>query len=322
MVVDPSNGKVNRLFTFEGADGREYPMRKSDLRNKAIHWIKRFALTEEEIDDLIHAGEYRYDPDCEDGEAYALIKSMIELLPENKRHDLMCLMYLGRNLDYYGLNEEVIDDFCAYADDKTKTSGSTDPQYLAGKVPLAWWLRLVKKRIQPDFWYIGTRYDGNVKLRDITENDAEFMMKLVGDPKVTKFIPGMIQDREMLVSWIGGLDPLDHECIITIEETEEEIGECSLTEQGTSGEIGFMFLPQFWCKGYGTETVHSLMNKARGLGIKELTATTDSRNKAAIRLLEKTGFKKQKSGWMVMIPEDEVEQVGDGQMIIQFQRNI
>ena len=297
-------------------------MRKSDLRQKAIRRIKRFALTEEEIDDLIHAGEYRYDPDCEDGEAYALIKSMIELLTDNKRHDLMCLMYLGRNLAYYGLNEEVIEDFCAYADEKTKTSGSTDSQYLAGKVPLAWWLRLVKKRIQPDFWYIGTRYDGNVKLRDITEDDAEFMMRLVGDPKVTKFIPGMIQDREMLISWIGGLSSLDHEFIITIEETEEEIGECSLTEQGTSGEIGFMLLPQFWRRGYGTEVIHSLVEKARGLGIKKLTATTDSRNKVAIRLLEKTGFKKQKNGWMVMIPEDEVEQVGDGQTIVQFQRAI
>ena len=180
----------------------------------------------------------------------------------------------------------------------------------------------MKKRIQPDFWYIGTRYDGNIKLRDITENDAEFMMQLVGDPKVTKFIPGMIQDREMLVSWIHALGPMDHEYIVTIEETEEEIGECSLTEQGTTGEIGFMLLPHFWRRGYGTEVVHSLVEIARGLEIKELTATTDSRNKAAIRLLEKTGFKKQKSGWMVMIPEDKVEKMGEGQTIIQFRRVI
>ena len=297
-------------------------MRRSDLRRKAIRRIKRFALTEEEIDDLIHAGELRYDPDCEGGESYAQIKSMIELLPENKRHDLMCLMYLGRNLDYYGLNEEVVDDFCAYADEKTKISGSTDHQYLAGKVPLAWWLRLVKKRIQPDFWYIGTRYDGNIHLREISTDDADFMMRLVCDPKVTKYIPGMIQDREMLLSWIHGLRPTDHEYIITIKETEEEIGECSLTEQGTSGEIGFMILPQFWRRGYGTETVHSLVEKARGLGIKELSATTDSRNKSAIRLLEKTGFKKQKSGWMVMIPENEETEISKGQATVQFRRGI
>ena len=59
-----------------------------------------------------------YDPECEDGEPFATLLSMIELLPDRKRHDLMCLMYLGRNLAYYGLNEEVVDDFCAYADEK------------------------------------------------------------------------------------------------------------------------------------------------------------------------------------------------------------
>ena len=83
-----------------------------------------------------------------------------------------------------------------------------------------------------------------------------------------------------------------------------------------------MILPQFWRWCYGTEAVHSLVEKARGLGIKELTATTDSRNKAAIRLLEKCGFKKQKSGWMVMIPEDEEAELVGGQNIIQFLRSI
>lgn len=297
-------------------------MRRSDLRQKAIRRIKRFELKEEEIDDLIHAGEYRYDPDCEDGEAYELIKSKIELLPENKRHDLMCLMYLGRNLDYYGLNVEVVDDFCAYADEKTKSSGSTDPRYLAGKVPISRWLRRVKKDIRPDFWSIWTRYDGNVTLREINTEDADFMLHLVGDPKVTRFIPGLIQDREMLLSWIQSLRPTDHEYIIAIEETGEEIGECSLTKQGDSAEIGFMLLPKYWLQGYGTEVVTSLIENARDMKLKELTATTDARNKAAIRLLEKTGFKKQKSGWMVMIPEGEESKSDGGQSIIQFQRSL
>ena len=148
------------------------------------------------------------------------------------------------------------------------------------------------------------------------------MLRLVGDPKVTRFIPGLIQNREMLLSWIQSLRPTDHEYIIAIEETGVEIGECRLTEQRGNGEIGFMLLPQFWRRGYGTETVHSLVEKARGMGIKELTATTDSRNKAAIRLLEKCGFKKQKNGWMVMIPENEGAEIDGGQSIIQFQRSL
>ena len=79
-------------------------MRKSDLRQKAIRRIRKFEITEEELDDLIHIGDYRYDPECVEGGPYATLKYMIGLLPERKRHDLMCLMYLGRNLEYYGLS--------------------------------------------------------------------------------------------------------------------------------------------------------------------------------------------------------------------------
>ena len=297
-------------------------MRRSELQQKVIRRIRKFELTEEELDELIHAGDLYYDPECEDGEPFATLLSMIELLPDRKRHDLMCLMYLGRNLAYYGLNEEVVDDFCAYADEKPIKSGSTDPRYLAGKIPLSRWLRLVKKEIRPDFWSIWTRYDGNVSLREINTEDADFMMRLVSDRKVTRFLPGMIQDREMLISWIQSLRPSDHEYIITIEETGEEIGECSLTQQSDSAEIGFMLLPKYWLQGYGTETVTSLIEIAQDMRLKELTATTDAGNKAAIRSLEKCGFKKQKHGWMVTIPEEEGAELDGGHSIIQFQKSL
>ena len=42
-------------------------MRTSDLRQKVIRRIRKFELTEEELDDLIHAGDLYYDPECEDG---------------------------------------------------------------------------------------------------------------------------------------------------------------------------------------------------------------------------------------------------------------
>lgn len=180
----------------------------------------------------------------------------------------------------------------------------------------------MKKEIRPDFWSVWTRYDGNVSLREINTEDADFMLRLVSDSKVTRFLPGLIQDREMLISWIQSLRPSDHEYIITIEETGEEIGECSLTKQGDSAEIGFMLLPKYWLQGYGTEVVTSLVEIARDMRLNELTATTDARNKAAIRLLEKCGFKKQKSSWIVMIPEGEESKVGGGQNIIQFQRGL
>ena len=56
--------------------------------------------------------------------------------------------------------------------------------------------------------------------------------------------------------------------------------------------------------------------------IKELTATTDERNRAAICLLEKCGFQRQKSGWMVMLPVDEDGKMDEGQSIVQFRKEI
>ena len=83
-----------------------------------------------------------------------------------------------------------------------------------------------------------------------------------------------------------------------------------------------MLLPKYWLQGYGMETVTSLIEIAQDMRLKELTATTDAGNKAAIRLLEKCGFKKQKHGWMVMIPEGEESKGDGGQSIIQFQRSL
>ena len=88
----------------------EAEMRKYELRAKMIRRIKRFAITETIIDDMIHIGEYRYDPECDEGEPYATLVCMIGSLPAKERYELMSLMVLGRNLAFYGLNEEAAED--------------------------------------------------------------------------------------------------------------------------------------------------------------------------------------------------------------------
>ena len=126
------------------------------LRRRVISRIKKFELTEKDVDYLIHLGDFRYSPDRDPccGEPFGSIKRTVEGYSEHKRHDLMCLMFLGRNIAYIGFNEEAVDDFCFHADEwgKKVWHGSTDPEYIAGKVPLSKWLRLVKENVHPDFW--------------------------------------------------------------------------------------------------------------------------------------------------------------------------
>ena len=105
-----------------------------------------------------------------------------------------------------------------------------------------------------------------IMLRKIVTDDIDTLLALTGNPEVIRHIPGMIQDREYATSWIAGLTQYDHECMILLDGSV--IGECSLTVKGDSGEIGLMIFPEFWRKGYGTETVRLLMDMAISLGLK------------------------------------------------------
>jgi RimJ/RimL family protein N-acetyltransferase len=55
-------------------------------------------------------------------------------------------------------------------------------------------------------------------------------------------------------------------------------------------EIGFLVAPEHWGKGYASEALSTFIEHRRAKGSVELTADTDPRNEASIRLLEKHGF--------------------------------
>ena len=140
-----------------------------------------------------------------------------------------------------------------------------------------------------------------IALRKICQDDAEFMIKLARDPETARYIPGLIADRKEMTDWINSLGDNSHEYIITLKDDGSPIGECGLTLLGDSAEIGIMLLPDYWNKGYGTETVYALKDKAGELGVRELTAITDAENAALIHILSKLGFEKTAILWHVRI---------------------
>ena len=152
-----------------------------------------------------------------------------------------------------------------------------------------------------------------VILRKLAISDVDDLLAINLNPDVTKYIPFMIRDRNVLLAWINSLSPVDHEFMILrhhpnnsngcVDDTpvaeEEIIGECSLDE---SGEIGLMILPEYWRQGYGTDTVKQLMQLAEDLGLEAITAQTDPENKACVGLLRSMGFSTKGMGWF--IPEE------------------
>ncbi|CAG9620177.1 GNAT family N-acetyltransferase [Sutcliffiella rhizosphaerae] len=66
------------------------------------------------------------------------------------------------------------------------------------------------------------------------------------------------------------------------EENEEE------------AEIGYMILPAFWGKRYGTEIAKKLVNKAEQTSVRKLTAIIDPANAASKKILTKLDFVTEK----------------------------
>ena len=161
----------------------------------------------------------------------------------------------------------------------------------------------------------------NIVLSPLAPDDIDFMLQLVTDPDVTKYIPGLMQDRSMLEVWLNSLQASDHEYVICLSDSKEKIGECSLTIKGAEAEVGFMILPVYWQKGYGTEAVTELLDIARRNHISIVKAITDSNNAAAIRLLEKAGFQQAGIGWALpMDIDDEPMPDADRKIVIYEQK--
>ena len=166
----------------------------------------------------------------------------------------------------------------------------------------------------------------NIILRPLEMIDSDFMLELVNDPEVTKYLPGLIHNRQMMLSWIKSLDDSSHEYIIQLEKSGTDIGECSnkcsINRVGEVLEKGLMLLPQYWNHGYGTETVRSLLDIAKSSKMKNITAVTDNRNSVMIRILENLGFILKNEGWMWKISEDEQDLLKDGQNIVVYEKEI
>ena len=171
-------------------------MSRNQLIDEVNKWLRRFDISEEEILtaaelDRLHLEAYRRTlPETDHGrflisdlkesdeekETLANLMCFLNLLTEAKRHNLMCLLYLGRDIGYYGLTKSVVSSFVSYAEEWGKVprkslSGCHRPEYLAGK-PISKWLGQVKQELNAgtlpdDIWKV-TLFNGE------NEKEEEF----------------------------------------------------------------------------------------------------------------------------------------------------
>ncbi len=148
-------------------------------------------------------------------------------------------------------------------------------------------------------------------LREITEDDAEFVLDLLNQPSFIKYIGDrgvrdLDEAREFIRSrYIKSYHDNGYGLYaVELKTGVAPIGMCGFVRRDSlpGPDIGFAFLPQHEGKGYGTESASAMMDHGRDkLGFTRVLAITSQDNHASGRLLEKIGLHFQR---LVELPPD------------------
>jgi ribosomal-protein-alanine N-acetyltransferase len=138
-------------------------------------------------------------------------------------------------------------------------------------------------------------------LRRLTPHDAAFIYELVNEPSFIQNIGDKnVRTHADAVRYIqqGPMASYEQQGFglyqVELKQPAIPIGICGPLKRETleHPDIGFAFLPRFWRQGYAFESATAVMSYAREvLGLKQIAAITTPDNEPSIKLLEKLGFK-------------------------------
>jgi len=94
------------------------------------------------------------------------------------------------------------------------------------------------------------------------------------------------------LSWQREEPRTRHYGAVCLKSTKVLIGEYNLSidKEASSAEVGFMFHPNYWGKGFAFETLEELQNYAKECGVTKIVGTCDPKNLAAINVMSKAGM--------------------------------
>lgn len=151
-------------------------------------------------------------------------------------------------------------------------------------------------------------------LRKITLDDAAFMLDLLNQPSFIQFIGDRgvrtLEDACKIIEerYLTAYERLGFGIYLTLlRETSTPIGICGLVKRDglDDVDIGYAFLPQYWSKGYASESASAVLAYARNtLGMKRILGITTPGNTGSIRVLEKIGFNFER---MIRLPGEETD---------------
>ena len=138
-------------------------------------------------------------------------------------------------------------------------------------------------------------------LRELTAEDAAFILELLNDPSFIRFIGDKgartLEDARQYIA-DGPRASYSHNgfglYLVQIKETGQRIGMCGLVKRDvlTDVDIGFAFLPDYRLRGYALESSREVMHLARNVfGIRRVVAITSTDNHGSMSVLKKIGLR-------------------------------
>jgi RimJ/RimL family protein N-acetyltransferase len=138
-------------------------------------------------------------------------------------------------------------------------------------------------------------------LREFTEGDAAFVLRLVNEPSFLRYIGDRgvrsLEDARRYIADgpVAGYARHGHGLMRVDRKSDGAVvGMCGILKRDTlpDPDLGFSFLPEYWSQGYALESAQAVMRLAReALGLGRVVAITTRDNGRSIRLLEKLGFR-------------------------------
>ncbi len=137
-------------------------------------------------------------------------------------------------------------------------------------------------------------------VRELVEDDASFMLRLVNDPSWLRFIGDRgVRDLDGARRFVRDGPRASYAangfgmwCVVE-KASGDAVGTCGILRRAglPDPDLGFAFLPSAWGRGLATESARAVLAVARdALGLRRILAITTLDNEASMRVLGRLGF--------------------------------
>jgi RimJ/RimL family protein N-acetyltransferase len=145
-----------------------------------------------------------------------------------------------------------------------------------------------------------------LRLRQVSTDDAGFMLGLTNEPSWLQFIGDKgirtLADARAYIerSYLAMYARCGHGLyLVELKPGNTAIGICGLIRRDGLADVdlGYAFLPAHWNQGYAHEAASAVIDYGKTrFGLTRLIALTALDNERSARLLEKLGFRFEKTG--------------------------